>query len=103
MSTSTPTRRSTRNKQSNQTTLLSSISTSTSTSIFTSGPSTIRQSRKRSIGKVEAADEFVDLSGSEDDGVETGMTGVGGMLTPPPSREREKKRRNVGGRNAVQG
>jgi hypothetical protein len=99
MSTSTPTRRSTRNKQSNQTTLLSS----TSTSISTSGPSTIRQSRKRSIGKVEAADEFVDLSGSEDDGVETGMTGVGGMLTPPPSREREKKRRNVGGRNAVQG
>jgi hypothetical protein len=99
MSTSTPTRRSTRNKQSNQTTLLSS----TSTSISTSGPSTIRQSRKRSIGKVEAADEFVDLSGSEDDGVETGRTGVGGMLTPPPSREREKKRRNVGGRNAVQG
>jgi hypothetical protein len=99
MSTSTPTRRSTRNKQSNQTTLLSSASASTSTS----GPSTIRQSRKRSIGKVETADEFVDLSGSEDDGAVTKMTGVGGMLTPPPSREREKKRRNVGGLNVLQG
>jgi hypothetical protein len=99
MSTSTPTRRSTRNKQSNQTTLLSSASTSTSTS----GPSTIRQGRKRSIGKVETADEFVDLSGSEDDGAATKMTGVGGMLTPPPSREREKKRRNVGGLNMLQG
>jgi hypothetical protein len=99
MSTSTPTRRSTRNKQSNQTTLLSSASTSTSTS----GSSTIRQGRKRSIGKVETADEFVDLSGSEDDGAATKMTGVGGMLTPPPSREREKKRRNVGGLNMLQG
>jgi len=99
MSTSTPTRRSTRNKQSNQTTLLSSTFTSTSTS----GPSTIRQSRKRSIGKVETADEFVDLSGSEDDGAATKMTGVGGMLTPPASREREKKRRNVGGLNVLQG
>ena len=90
MSTSTPTRRSTRNRQSTQLPILSS----------SLAPSTVRQSRKRSIGKVETAeDEFVDLSDVEEGrGVEgtCGVNEVTGMLTPPPTKERERKKRNLG-------
>lgn len=88
MSAQTPTRRSTRTKQPSRITSLSA----------NLAPSTSRQSRKRSIGKVDTADEFVDLSGSDDERTMAGTSGVNevtGMLTPPPTKEREKKRRNV--------
>ena len=65
-------------------------------------PTTTRQSRKRSIGKVEDGNESSDLSELDDDDEEgeyevegSGVKEVAGLLTPPPTKERERKRRHV--------